>query len=1045
MIQDGKVIAAAEADPSGNYTLLLQQTGTFTLQASGEHGTFEPLVDLVVNSSDQLTRNVASGTASLAVTVEGPGGLDLSLAEVDLYSPTGVWFKAAVDVTNKATFNNLAPGVYTVRATVGTTHAVTQSFTVTAGATETTTATVAETSTVSGAITLDGAAGEGLFVELNEEGGNHRYFAVVDENGRYEINFVTNATYTLAVHGAGAERTERAAVSVSGNTTRDLAVTVATAFVGGRVLNGLGDPVPEALLTLVDSTGNVLGYASTALDGTFRVEAVAAADLTLEFSAIGFAPAEVAGVTAVVGDTSVGDISLTGIGVGLVGDPVSQSTSTIQSADAPQVAMLSPVFDWMFDVGNWFADPAKIPEHVDLLDIKTPDFDNPCEAACVDEWTAALDALAIQDVKWDAVEADVSVVFWSKVDWAARWTRLVADGANTVLSLATPVGEALEASGKLLQFIEGPTERATVNQIRTFLNGFVGSAAQSAALVGNSADARDGIAQANNMLQKVADWSQDLVGFTKAIEDDMADLLDVGQNAGYAAYANLLTALSAVRAVLSDLPKQYEDIGSLSKEIDDAVETANQAYREYDLAARTARVRANVSNTSVLQASQMDPGDCLDNDDDHDDGDHDDQNMTEFPISLDPNDILGPRGYAEERWIAAVEPAHYTIRFENDPVLATAPAQVVRITVQLDSNLDLQSFRVGDFGFGMTVVDVPDNRASYFGRIDVTDELGVFVDVMAGVNPHTREAFWEFTSIDPATGDIPTDALTGFLPPNLGSPEGEGFVRYSALARATVASGDRVDAAARVIFDSNEPIDTPPIFNTIDAGIPQVTVNPLPVATLEKEFTVTWEGADDPGGSGLAHYTIFVSENGGLPQPWLEHTKLSQAPFTGQELHRYAFFSVAFDNAGNQETLPVDAETQVIVSGPPGVTVTPTSGLVTSEAGATAAFTVVLNGMPTDDVVIDVASGDTSEGSVSVDRLTFTPDNWFTPQTVTVSGEDDDIDDDDTSYTILLGPITSNDADYRAIDPDDVTVTNTDDDTIAVVVARHIFYNNSLL
>src|SRR3712207_7223047 len=33
-------------------------------------------------------------------------------------------------------------------------------------------------------------------------------------------------------------------------------------------------------------------------------------------------------------------------------------------------------------------------------------------------------------------------------------------------------------------------------------------------------------------------------------------------------------------------------------------------------------------------------------------------------------------------------------------------------------------------------------------------------------------------------------------------------------------TGDVVDAQARIIFDSNDPIDTPPIFNTLDAGKP---------------------------------------------------------------------------------------------------------------------------------------------------------------------------------------------------------------------------------
>ena len=45
-----------------------------------------------------------------------------------------------------------------------------------------------------------------------------------------------------------------------------------------------------------------------------------------------------------------------------------------------------------------------------------------------------------------------------------------------------------------------------------------------------------------------------------------------------------------------------------------------------------------------------------------------------------------------------------------------------------------------------------------------------------------------------------------------------------------------------------------------------------------------------------------------------------------------------------------------------GITVTPTAGLATTEAGGTATFTVVLNTQPTADVTIALSSSDTTEG-----------------------------------------------------------------------------------
>jgi len=40
--------------------------------------------------------------------------------------------------------------------------------------------------------------------------------------------------------------------------------------------------------------------------------------------------------------------------------------------------------------------------------------------------------------------------------------------------------------------------------------------------------------------------------------------------------------------------------------------------------------------------------------------------------------------------------------------------------------------------------------------------------------------------------------------------------------KSTVKTGDVIDAKAQIIFDTEEPIDTPPIFNTLDVNkLPQ--------------------------------------------------------------------------------------------------------------------------------------------------------------------------------------------------------------------------------
>ena len=111
-----------------------------------------------------------------------------------------------------------------------------------------------------------------------------------------------------------------------------------------------------------------------------------------------------------------------------------------------------------------------------------------------------------------------------------------------------------------------------------------------------------------------------------------------------------------------------------------------------------------------------------------------------------------------------------------------------------------------------------------------------------------------------------------------------------------------------------------------------------------------------------------------------------------------------------------------------GVTVTPTTGLVTNENLASATFSVVLNSRPTSDVSIDISSSDTTEGQPAVTLLVFTTTNWNTARVVRINGVDDQSADGDIPYSIILSAVRSTDATYAGIDPSDVTFVNTDND-----------------
>lgn len=112
----------------------------------------------------------------------------------------------------------------------------------------------------------------------------------------------------------------------------------------------------------------------------------------------------------------------------------------------------------------------------------------------------------------------------------------------------------------------------------------------------------------------------------------------------------------------------------------------------------------------------------------------------------------------------------------------------------------------------------------------------------------------------------------------------------------------------------------------------------------------------------------------------------------------------------------------------PGLIVTPTAGLTTTESGGAAIFSVALREAPTTDVVISAVSGDTGEGTVSTTSLTFDSTNWNTTQTVNVTGQDDNVIDGPKSYTVTLKS-TSGDTNYDGL-KSSVSLTNLDNDLV---------------
>lgn len=292
-------------------------------------------------------------------------------------------------------------------------------------------------------------------------------------------------------------------------------------------------------------------------------------------------------------------------------------------------------------------------------------------------------------------------------------------------------------------------------------------------------------------------------------------------------------------------------------------------------------------------------------DDDDNDNDNDNDEV-DIPVirSKDPNDMLGPEGVGKQKWVSVNEELDYTIRFENDPDFATAPAQKVVVTSPLSPHLDIYSLRLSSFGFGDFVFEAPENTTFYSTRLDVSDSLEVLVDFIAGIDVVKREAFWIFESVDPET-NLEPEAHLGFLLVNdTVTHRGEGFVSFSIKPDKNAETGDSIKAIADIIFDINGSILTPEIFNTIDALAP-TSKHRMVEGSKDSVFVYAVSAVDDfgDGGCGVWLYDLYISTDDGFTYNLFaaDIPVDSTVRIVGDPDKKYCVYTVAKDSVGNAE------------------------------------------------------------------------------------------------------------------------------------------------
>ncbi len=281
--------------------------------------------------------------------------------------------------------------------------------------------------------------------------------------------------------------------------------------------------------------------------------------------------------------------------------------------------------------------------------------------------------------------------------------------------------------------------------------------------------------------------------------------------------------------------------------------------------------------------------------------------------SRDPNDKLAPAGVGDTAFVVADRSLAYTVRFENQPD-ATAPAREIIVTDILDADLDLDSFELTEIAFANQRISVSAGLSHFETTVAmIAVATPVRVEVTADLDRDTRQLTLVLRAVDPVTGWSPEDPLVGFLYPNDVTGRGQGSVSYRIKPKTGLPSGTEITNRAKIYFDTNDPIDTPLVHNTLDAAGPTSQVAALPATTTSPTFDVTWSGQDDASGSGVASYDLYVSRDGGIYAIYVAGTSLTSFDFTFEPNHTYSFYTVATDNVGHRQSTPAVAQASILI------------------------------------------------------------------------------------------------------------------------------------
>lgn len=267
-----------------------------------------------------------------------------------------------------------------------------------------------------------------------------------------------------------------------------------------------------------------------------------------------------------------------------------------------------------------------------------------------------------------------------------------------------------------------------------------------------------------------------------------------------------------------------------------------------------------------------------------------------------------------------------------------------------------------------------------------------------------------------------------------------GDQQYTVSGSTSSADSAYAGLAVPVVHLINQESDAAVITVTPTSGLVTTesggtdSFNVLLSSKPTSAVTIPVSSSDVTAGVPSVSQLVFTPDNWNQIQT-VTVTGVSDHVISGSRTYKIILGAAVTADASYSGMKPSDVSILNVNTDVAGVTVTPTSGLVTTEAGGTASFTMALTSKPSSNVTIALASDDTSHGVPNVSQVVFTPANWNVAQTVTVTGARDYVDNGNQAYDIITAAAVSSDANYSGLEVADVSLLNIDIDTAGITVS----------